>query len=625
MSIKVQGQVVITDDKKGLFDKVNPGAYTTAERDALSPAVGDIVYNSQDEELQVWNGVEWGSAGSGSGGIGTPVDVLTPLDGAGVGGSFNYRAKTDAITDVETTLNYGRLNFDSDMNLTGGTNYAPVPVIEAANGRLIAVAEYGGISYSDDEGLTWTSPVTPGSHWMDVIYEPVSGNVVACGTQNGSKTMYSTDNGETWNQGTQPGATLYKMATNGSGRIVATGQAQNTTSSPRFYSDNGGVSWSSCNRTNQNYNRNQYRPSIAYGNGKWVCGADWSQNGYRNAYPEYSSDGVNWTYQTSGNSTYHASQAVVWCADKGLFVDIGRTGSSNYVSIGKSSNGINWSWDDLGYGTEWNINPNPFAIVYGNGIWIKSLSDVYGYQWSTNLTTWYRGTLPRSASYDRVSGGTFAKGRFWIIDNYSTKSIYKGSNAGYGSVPSWQNDKLSLTYDLTFASTDVLDQSQQNVIDGADFVNTFDRSLVRSIDGLTVGNPDAISPGTMSFNHRNLSTNYDIGGYVYTSAELTEYGPSPAAVEFTSSNAGTAPFNGTDATLAYRTWTLETRASDSDPWTLVTTEDDYSPAGSQDGATPWAGKPTLTADTQYRVKVEYHSANARSVESDYTYFTTGPS
>ena len=625
MSIKVQGQVVITDDKKGLFDKVNPGAYTTTERDALSPAIGDIVYNSQDEELQVWNGVEWSSAGSGSGGIGTPVDVLTPIDGAGVGGAFNYRAKTDAITDVQQTLNYGRLNYQGDMNLTGSHNYTPLPIIEAANGRLIAVAEYGGITYSDDDGLTWTSPVTPGEGWKDVVYEPVTGNVVACGTLNSSKTMYSTDNGETWNQGTQPGATFYKMATNGSGRIVATGQAQNQTSAPRFYSDNGGVSWSSCNRTSQNYNKHQYRSSIAYGNGKWVCGADWSSNGARNAYPEYSSDGVNWTYSTSGNSSYHASQAIVWCADKNLFVDIGKTGSSNYVSIGKSSNGINWTWDDLGYGSEWNINSNAFAIVYGNGIWIKSLSDVYGYQWSTNLTTWYRGTLPNNYSYDRVSGGTFAKGRFWINDNYSTRSIYKGSNAGYGSQPAWRNDRLNLTYNLTFASTDVIDQSQFNIIDGADFVNTFDRALVRSVDGYYVGIPDEIGAGTMSFNHTNLSLNYDIGGYVYTSAELTEYGPSPTALEFTSSNAGTAPFSGTEATLAYRTWTLETRASDSDPWTVVTTEDDYSPAGSQNGATPWAGKPTLTADTQYRVKVEYHSANARSVESDYSYFTTGPS
>lgn len=625
MSIKVQGQVVITDDKKGLFDKVNPGAYTTAERDALTPAIGDIVFNSQDEELQVWNGVEWGSAGSGSGGIGSPVDVLTPLDGAGVGGASNYRAKTDAITDVRETLNYGRLNFDTQMNVNG-TNYAPLPVIEAANGRLVSVAEYGGITYSDDDGLTWTSPVTPGEGWNDVIYEPVSGNVVACGTQNGSKTMYSTDNGETWDQGTQPNMTCYSMATNGTGRIVVTGQAANSSSSPRYYSDNGGISWSSCSKTGQNYGRNQYRPGIAYGNGKWVCGSDWSSNGVRQAYPEYSSNGISWSIASSGNEQYHPSEAIVFCADKNLFVDIGKRGSSNYISIGKTSNGINWTWEDIGYGSEWNINPNPHAIVYGNGVWIKGLSDVYGFQWSTNLTTWHRGTLPRNASYDRVSAGTFAKGRFFLCDNYATRSLYKGSNAGYGSLPSWANDLLRLTYNLTFASTDVLDEATGNLVADKDFVNLFTTSsLVRSVDGLGVGTPDEIGPGTMSFDHQNLSVNYDIGGHLYTNSELTEYGPSPTNLEFTSSNAGTAPFNGTDATLAYRTWTLETRASDSDPWTVVTTEDDYSPAASQDGATPWAGKPTLNANTQYRVKVEYSSANARSVESDYTYFTTGPS
>ena len=106
--------------------------------------------------------------------------------------------------------------------------------------------------------------------------------------------------------------------------------------------------------------------------------------------------------------------------------------------------------------------------------------------------------------------------------------------------------------------------------------------------------------------------------------QATVYGPSAADVEFTSSNAGTSEFNGTDATLAYRKWTLDTRASDSDPWTNVTIADDYDPAASQDGATPWSSKPTLTADTQYRVKVSYESANAKSVESQYSYFTTGP-
>ena len=102
-------------------------------------------------------------------------------------------------------------------------------------------------------------------------------------------------------------------------------------------------------------------------------------------------------------------------------------------------------------------------------------------------------------------------------------------------------------------------------------------------------------------------------------------GPSPSEVEFTSQNSGTTPVSASDATLSSRKWTLETRASSSDPWSVVVEADDYSPVGSQNGSTPWANKPTLQANTQYRVKVEYNSANARSVESDYNTFTTGNS
>jgi len=69
---------------------------------------------------------------------------------------------------------------------------------------------------------------------------------------------------------------------------------------------------------------------------------------------------------------------------------------------------------------------------------------------------------------------------------------------------------------------------------------------------------------------------------------------------------------------------LETRASSSDPWTVVTESDDYDIAAGQDGSTPWSSSPTLQPNTAYRVKVSYYSDNAEPVESVYSTFETGP-
>ena len=106
-------------------------------------------------------------------------------------------------------------------------------------------------------------------------------------------------------------------------------------------------------------------------------------------------------------------------------------------------------------------------------------------------------------------------------------------------------------------------------------------------------------------------------------SETTTSAPSADEIVFTSSNAGTTAFSGVDATLSSRTWTLESGPSATGPWTVVDTYVDYDALASQDGATPWSSnKPALAADTFYRVKVQYDSTNAESVESVYSTFKT---
>ena len=107
-------------------------------------------------------------------------------------------------------------------------------------------------------------------------------------------------------------------------------------------------------------------------------------------------------------------------------------------------------------------------------------------------------------------------------------------------------------------------------------------------------------------------------------SETTINAPGPDEITFTSQNQGTPAFSGVDATLASRTWTLESGPSATGPWTLVDSYVDYDVLNSQTGATPWSSnKPNLTPNTFYRVKVQYNSTNAESVESVYNTFKTG--
>ncbi len=107
-------------------------------------------------------------------------------------------------------------------------------------------------------------------------------------------------------------------------------------------------------------------------------------------------------------------------------------------------------------------------------------------------------------------------------------------------------------------------------------------------------------------------------------SQINDAPPGPSEIIFTSQNQGTPAFSGVDATLASRTWTLESGTTATGPWTLVDTYSDFGVLNTQTGATPWTeNKPTLQPNTYYRIKVQYDSTNAESVESVYNTFKTG--
>ena len=106
----------------------------------------------------------------------------------------------------------------------------------------------------------------------------------------------------------------------------------------------------------------------------------------------------------------------------------------------------------------------------------------------------------------------------------------------------------------------------------------------------------------------DASTGNWMPGLYAKGTQITLDAPSPDEITFTSQNQGTPAFSGLDATLASRTWTLESGTTATGPWTLVDSYVDYDVLNSQDGATPWSSsKPSLTPNTFYRVKVQYNS------------------
>ena len=100
MAIKVGGTTVINDSKKGIFETVNPGQYTTANRPS-NPVEGDVIYDTDEKNIYVWNGVEWVPGGGG--------DFDPPV-------LFSNTLTQDQVNGDRFTNN----SFTSTLNNTGG-------------------------------------------------------------------------------------------------------------------------------------------------------------------------------------------------------------------------------------------------------------------------------------------------------------------------------------------------------------------------------------------------------------------------------------------------------------------------------------------------------------------------
>ena len=117
-------------------NSLNLKTYTTTQRDALTSAAGDMIYNTTDSKIQVYNGSSWSDlgttafttefvviAGGGAGGIYNTSGVTSNRYG-GNGGSgivvLRY-PNTYTISQSGLTLTTATTGTDKVTTITAGT------------------------------------------------------------------------------------------------------------------------------------------------------------------------------------------------------------------------------------------------------------------------------------------------------------------------------------------------------------------------------------------------------------------------------------------------------------------------------------------------------------------------
>jgi len=61
VTVKVNTISKVSGNNVAIDDSLNLKSYTTTQRNALTSAAGDIIYNITDSKVQFYNGSAWGN------------------------------------------------------------------------------------------------------------------------------------------------------------------------------------------------------------------------------------------------------------------------------------------------------------------------------------------------------------------------------------------------------------------------------------------------------------------------------------------------------------------------------------------------------------------------------------
>ena len=114
MAIKINGATVITNSRRGVFKSVNPGSYTTAGRPPGSTE-GDVIYDTDEKNIFIWNGEDWVGAGGGA------INNLNPAIPPFISTTGPETVVTNSDGKVQFSLN--KSSWSSSLTIPSETVY----------------------------------------------------------------------------------------------------------------------------------------------------------------------------------------------------------------------------------------------------------------------------------------------------------------------------------------------------------------------------------------------------------------------------------------------------------------------------------------------------------------------
>ncbi len=168
MAIKIQGQTVVDDSRKGSFQVTNPGSFTTVQRNALSAVAGDQIFNTNTNKLEIYNGSQWEAAGGATTSPPNINNVVLSEDNTS-GARFTSKSFTSAITMIDdgapvsqkgvkgkVTAQFPQFPTTSAVisNTTGGQPTTTVPTYSVLDGASYSTNELGAGTYYESSTNT---------------------------------------------------------------------------------------------------------------------------------------------------------------------------------------------------------------------------------------------------------------------------------------------------------------------------------------------------------------------------------------------------------------------------------------------------------------------------------------
>ena len=271
--------------------------------------------------------------------------VFSPVDDSGVP-DFDYTAESSAITNVNQ-IQGGWSSVSFDSNAESGNNQWTATAY--GNGKYVALGKVGNayLAANSTDGINWTSYNTiPYTSYSELAYG--NGVFVAVGQ---NKISYSTDEGQSWSSASVT-SNWYKGVVYGGGKFVAVSEDG---VNARVAISSDGINWTGIPDTD-----GSSWQAITYGGGKFVAVSHQGD-------VMYSSDGMNWSTTSPAESSWWNSVAY----GNGRFVAVDTGFGTMYSTDGInwfSGNNTVGYWNDITFGdgrfvavSNYQNSTNPYA------------------------------------------------------------------------------------------------------------------------------------------------------------------------------------------------------------------------------------------------------------------------